>query len=217
MFHETTAGHPHRAGRLLLGLPATAGAAPTPIGGGSALFTLAGGRCTAAFAATGAGFGHLIAGPGCGTPPVSVYSGADVLVGPMIGGTQAYSVTRVTNTAAWTLVPWINSGSGSIPITGSQQTPVGGPVCLIDTRLGTHCGTVTALNQTVSYPGGVVTGLTRTNVCMEPGGTPVAFVSGSQAQGVPFIGSGSCASGGSSFFTPVNRILSAYGLTLLTG
>ena len=202
---------------FLLGLPATAGAAPAPIGGGSALFTLAGGHCTAAFAATGFGYGHLIAGPGCGTPPASVYSGANILVGPLIGGNQAYSATRVTNTAAWTLVPWINTGSGMVTITGSRQTPVGGSVCLIDRRFGTHCGTVTALNQTVSFPGGVITGLTRTNVCMEPGGTPVAFVSGSQAQGVPLGGSGNCTSGGSSFFTPVNQILSRYGLTLFTG
>lgn len=203
---------------VLLGLPATAGAAaPAPIGGGSALFTLAGGHCTAAFAATGAGFGHLIAGPGCGTPPVSVYSGATVLVGPMIGGTQAYSATRVTNTAAWTLVPWIDGGAGKITIKGSRQTPVGGSVCLIDRRFGTHCGVITAINQTVTYPGGVVTGLTRTNICLEPGGTPIAYISGDQAQGVPFIGSGSCASGGSSFFTPVNPILATYGLTLFTG
>jgi streptogrisin C len=202
---------------LLVGLPATASAAPAPIGGGSALFTLAGGHCTAAFAATGTGFGHLIAGPGCGTTPASVYSGANVLVGPMIAATPAYSATRITNTAAWTLVPWIDSGGGKVTITGSQQAPVGGSVCLIDRRFGTHCGTITAVNQTVSYPGGVVTGLTRTNICLQPGGTPIAYVSGSQAQGVPFIGSGSCASGGSSFFTPVNRILAAHGLTLFTG
>ncbi|HEV7647919.1 MAG TPA: S1 family peptidase [Actinophytocola sp.] len=202
---------------FLLGLPATAGAAPAPIGGGSALFTLAGGHCTAAFAATGSGYGHLLAGPGCGTTPASVYSGATVLVGPMLAGTAAYSAVRVTNTAAWTLVGWIDGGSGKIAVTGSQQTPIGGQVCLVDRRFGTRCGTVTAVNQTVSYPGGVVTGLTRTNICVEPGGTPVAYLSGSQAQGVPFIGSGSCASGGSSFFTPVNRILAAYGLTLLTG
>jgi len=202
---------------FLLGLPATASAAPAPIGGGSALFTLAGGHCTAAFAATGGGFGHLLAGPGCGTPPVSVYSGANTLVGPMIGGTQAHSVTRITNTAAWTPVPWINTGSGLLTITGSQQGQVGGAVCLIDRRIGTRCGTITGINQTVSFPGGVVTGLTRTNICMEPGGTPVAFVTGTKAQGVPLGGTGSCASGGSSFFTPVNRILSTYGLTLLTG
>jgi streptogrisin C len=34
---------------------------------------------------------------------------------------------------------------------------------------------------------------------------------------VPFGGSGSCSSGGISFFTPVNRILASYGLTLFTG
>lgn len=201
----------------LFGLPATANAAPAPIGGGSTLFTLGGLRCTAAFAATGGGFGHLIAGPGCGTTATNLYSGNNVLVGPMLAGTQAYSVVRITNTAAWTLVPWIDTGGGKLVITGSTQTPVGGSVCLIDRRLGTHCGTITGLNQTVNYPGGVITGLTRTNVCMEAGGTPVAFVTGSMAQGVPLGGTGSCSSGGSSFFTPVNRILSTYGLALLTG
>jgi hypothetical protein len=202
----------------LLGLPATANAAPAPIGGGSPLFTLGGLRCTAAFAATGAGFGHLIACPGCGTPPASIYSGgASVFVGPMLTGTQAYSVTRITNTAAWTLVPWIDTGGAKLTITGSTQTPIGGSVCLLDRRFGTHCGTITAVNQTVSFPGGVITGLTRTNICLEPGGTPIAYVSGSQAQGVPLGGTGSCSSGGSSYFTPVNRILSASGLALLTG
>jgi streptogrisin C len=42
-------------------------------------------------------------------------------------------------------------------------------------------------------------------------------VSGSQAQGVPIGGSGSCSSGGTSFFLPIRGILSAYGLALLTG
>jgi streptogrisin C len=201
----------------LFGVPALAHAAPAPIGGGSTLFTAGGAsRCTAAFAATGGGFGHLVAGRGC-AGATSLYSGANVLVGPVVAATEAYTVVKVTNTAAWTLVPWIDTGAGKLTITGSRATPVGGSVCLIDPRAGTHCGTVTALNQTVSYPGGVVTGLTRTNVCLEPGGTPVAFVTGSQAQGVPFGGSGSCSSGGTSFFTPVNRILASYGLTLFTG
>lgn len=202
----------------LFAVPATAHAAPAPIGGGSVLFTAGGAsRCTAAFAATGAGFGHLIAGPGCGTGATSLYSGNNVLVGPVVAATQAYTVVRVTNTAAWTLVPWIDSGSGKVTITGSAQTPVGGSVCLLDRRLATRCGVVTALNQTVNYPGGVVTGLTRTSVCPETGGVPIAFVTGTQAQGVPFGGSGSCASGGSTFFTPVNRILATYRLTLFTG
>jgi hypothetical protein len=192
------------------GLPATAQAAPTPIGGGSVLSTLGGARCTAGFAATSADAGYLIAGPGC--PSGNLYIGG-VLVGPSTTR-PGYSVVRVTNTAAWTLVPWVD---GTVTIGGSTPAPIGGGVCLIDTRTGTRCGTVTARNQTINFPQGVITGLTRTNICLEPGGGAVAYLSGDQAQGVPVGGSGNCSSGGVSYFQPVNPILAAYGLTLLTG
>jgi hypothetical protein len=193
----------------LLALPGTADAAPAPIGGGSILFTLGGARCTAAFAATHGSAGYLIDGRGC--PSGDVYSGNTVLVGPNQAST-AYSVTQVTNTAAWVLVPWAD---GTVKITGSLQTPVGGSVCLV-TRTGKRCGVVTALNQTINFPEGPITGLTRTNICLEPGDGAIAYVSGTQAQGTPVGGSGSCSAGGTSFFQPVNPILSRYGLTLLT-
>jgi streptogrisin C len=202
----------------LLGLPAAATAsttAPAPIGGGSLLFTSGGARCTAAFAARSGSTGYLIAGPGCsGSFATPVYSGNNVLVGQVTASATGYSVVRVTNTTAWQLVGWITTGAGAVHISGSVETPVGGAVCLLSRTAGVRCGTVVAKNQTVNFPQGVLTGLTRTNICMEPGA--VAFVSGSQAQGVPIGGSGSCPSG-SSFFLPINRILSTYGLTLLTG
>ncbi|HEY7593568.1 MAG TPA: S1 family peptidase [Actinophytocola sp.] len=198
----------------LLGLPATAQAAPAPIGGGSILFNLNHtARCTAAFAARSASAGYLLAGPGCSSA-TQVYSGASVLVGPRTG-TDWYSVVQVANTAAWTLVPWIDSGSGKVTIRGSRVTPVGGSVCLLSRTTGTRCGTVTALNQTIQFPDGTITGVTRTNICLEP--DAIAFVSGDQAQGTPIGGSGSCSTGGVSYFQPVNPVLSAYGLTILTG
>ena len=67
----------------------------------------------------------------------------------------------------------------------------------------------------MTYPQGTVTGLTRTNVCAEPGDSGGSFISGSQAQGVTSGGSGNCTSGGTTYFQPVNEILSAYGLTLV--
>jgi streptogrisin C len=190
---------------LLLGAtPATA--APAPLGGGSVLSTASGAyRCTAAFAARHNTTGVLIAGPGCAAPSgTQLYSGG-VLVGPVAGSTANGGVTTVTvtNTAAWQLVR------------GSVETPVGGSVCLLDRATGVQCGAVTAKNQTVNYPEGVLYGLTRTNICLSAG-SAIAFISGDQAQGIPMGGS-SCASGGSSFFYPVNRVLSAYGLTLVTG
>ncbi|MGH3760719.1 S1 family peptidase [Actinophytocola sp.] len=199
----------------LFGLPATAHADPAPIGGGSILFTPGNGaRCTAAFAARAGSTGYLLTGPGC-AGATQLYSGNDVLVGPRVAGTDWYSVVRVTNTAAWTLVPWIDTGAGRITIRGSRPTPVGGSICLISRTAGPRCGTVTALNQTINFPQGPITGLTRTNICLEPGA--IAFVSGEAAQGIPVGGSGSCSVGAVSYFQPVNRILATYGLTLLTG
>jgi streptogrisin C len=114
-------------------------------------------------------------------------------------------------------VPWIQVGGTRVWIRGSVETPVGGSVCLLDRTTDMRCGTIVAKNQTVAFPDGVLYGLTKTNVCLEPGDGGIAFVSGSQAQGIPLGGSGSCSTGGTSFFWPVNRVLSAYGLTLVTG
>jgi streptogrisin C len=203
---------------LLTLLGATpASAAPAPLGGGSTLTSGSSFRCTAAFAARQGSTGHLIAGPGCAVPVGTPMSSGGVLVGPVVAvSTSGVTVVRVTNTAAWQLVPWIRFGDGQHLISGSVEAPVGGSVCLLDSTSGLRCGTITAKNQTVNFPGGVVSGLTRTNICLLPGSS-IAFVSGAQAQGVPLGGSGSCGSGGVSFFKPVNPLLSAYGLTLVTG
>jgi streptogrisin C len=75
---------------------------------------------------------------------------------------------------------------------------------------------VQAYNQTVNYAEGSVSGLTRTNACAEPGDSGGSWLSGQQAQGVTSGGSGNCSSGGTTYFQPVNEILSAYGRTLVT-
>lgn len=207
----------------LLGLPATATAAPAPLGSGSVLFNPTGGaRCTTAFAAVdSASTGYLIAGPGCtGGPSTLLYSGNNVLVGPILATPVPYGgyvVVRVTNTAAWELVPWVDTGSGRLVLTGSVETPVGGSVCLVDRVTGLRCGTIVAKNQTVNFPWGTISGLTRTNICVEPGSLGTAYVTRDQAQGVPLGGSGGCTIGGSSYFQPINKILSAFGLKLFTG
>jgi hypothetical protein len=204
----------------LLGLPGTASAAPAPIGGGSLLFNPLGpaaSQCTVAFAATDGRRDYLIAGTGCeSATSTQLYSGNNVPVGPIVGGLDGgYVVVAVTNTTAWDVVGWINAGS-KYPIAGSKETPVGGRVCLLSHTAGISCGMVTAKNVTITFPEGTVSGLTRTNICPQP--RSIAFVTDDQAQGVPFgSGSGICTTPGTSYFYPVNRILSAYGLTLVTG
>jgi streptogrisin C len=200
---------------LLLLLGATpAAAAPAPLGGGSIL-TSASFRCTAAFAATHGTTGHLVTGR-CATIGTQLSSN-NIPVGPVTAASANGTLTLVTvsNTTAWTLVPWIPVGGAHHVITGSTETPVGGSVCLLDRALGQRCGVVTAKNQTVTFAEGTITGLTRTNICMSAG-SAIAFVSGGQAQGVPVGGSG-CSTVGVSYFLPITPILAAYGLTLVTG
>jgi streptogrisin C len=173
-----------------------------------------------AFAARSAqGVPHLITGPGCEAPGVTLFSGNNVLVGVVRANRfpSGYSVVTVTNTGGWTVVPWINTPTGRVVIQGSRETPVGGVVCRLGRTTGWRCGAITAKNVTVSFPQGTITGLTRTNVCAEPGDAGAAFVSGNQAQGVLIGASGNCTTGGVSFFVPVNKILASFGLVILTG
>ncbi|SPL98051.1 Streptogrisin-C precursor (Serine protease C) (SGPC) [[Actinomadura] parvosata subsp. kistnae] len=100
---------------------------------------------------------------------------------------------------------------------GAASAAVGAAVCQASPVAGWHCGVVQQRNATIAYPDGTVTGLVRTSVCAEPGTVGAPFLSGDQAQGITSGGTGSCATGGSTYFQPVAEALSAYGLTLVTG
>ncbi|GIM89444.1 S1 family peptidase [Paractinoplanes toevensis] len=111
----------------------------------------------------------------------------------------------------------VNDFDGNeLPVAGSTEAPVGAAVCRSGSTTGTFCGTILAKNQTVVYPEGQVTGLTRTNVCAEGGDSGGPWLSGDQAQGVTSGGSGDCTVGGETFFQPVNEILATNDLTLVT-
>ena len=102
-------------------------------------------------------------------------------------------------------------------VSGSSEAPVGSSICRSGSTTGWHCGQVEAMNQTVRYAEGTVTGLTRTDVCAEPGDSGGSFISGNQAQGMTSGGSGNCSFGGTTYFQPVNEALNAYNLSLITG
>ncbi|GAA4948376.1 S1 family peptidase [Actinoplanes utahensis] len=117
----------------------------------------------------------------------------------------------------WTPRPVVNDFKGNeLPVAGNTEAPVGAAICRSGSTTGTFCGTVLAKNQTVRYPEGAVTGLTRTNVCAEGGDSGGPWLSGDQAQGVTSGGSGDCTAGGETFFQPLNEILAAQNLTLVT-
>ncbi|MCF6522485.1 serine protease [Streptomyces sp. JJ36] len=92
---------------------------------------------------------------------------------------------------------------------------VGERVHTVTPWTGVRSGTVTGLNVTVSYGGGVVYGLIRTSICV---GGPVSgaplFGSDGRALGIGVGGSSSCATGGTTFFQPLPEALAATGLSL---
>ncbi|MEV0943609.1 S1 family peptidase [Micromonospora wenchangensis] len=105
---------------------------------------------------------------------------------------------------------------GLLTLNGVGTAYVGQAVCRSGATTGVRCGTVTALNQTVNYAEGSVTGLIRTNICAEPGdsGGPLYVAATGVIIGILSGGSGNCTSGGSTYYQPVAEILAAYGVTL---
>lgn len=181
--------------------------------GGDA-FYMGGGRCSVGFSVDG---GFVTAGH-CGTvgTPTSGYN--QVAQGTFQGSSfPGNDYAWVAVNANWTPQPWVNNYSGgNVTVAGSTEAAVGASICRSGSTTGWHCGTVQAKNQTVNYAQGSVSGLTRTNACAEPGDSGGSWLTGQQAQGVTSGGSGNCTSGGTTYFQPVNEILSAYGRTLVT-
>jgi streptogrisin C len=132
----------------------------------------------------------------------------------------------VETNSSWSPGPWVNNHNGStILVTGSEEAAIGATVCRSGAVTGWRCGTVEAKNATLNYIGGlVVTGLTQTNACSELGDSGGPWLAGQQAQGVHSGGTvgvtyrpGTCSEGARvSLFQPLQPILQAYGLRLLT-
>ncbi|ASO18048.1 streptogrisin C [Actinoalloteichus hoggarensis] len=172
-------------------------------------------RCSVGFAVTG---GFVTAGH-CGGVGVSTvgYNGAaqGTVAGSIFPGRD---MGWVRTNANWQSDPYVYRYDNTVVVvSGSNSVLPGSSVCRSGSTTGWWCGQIQALNQSVTYPQGTVTGLTRTNVCAEPGDSGGSFISGNQAQGVTSGGSGNCSFGGTTYFQPVNPILSQYGLTLTTG
>ncbi|MDX8031460.1 S1 family peptidase [Lentzea sp. BCCO 10_0856] len=183
--------------------------------GGDAYYINNAGRCSVGFAVEG---GFVSAGH-CGSAGDSVNGVDRSAMGTFEKSSfpgNDYSWVRTNS--AWTTTAKVNHyGGADVIVSGNTESAVGASICRSGSTTGWHCGTVSAKNQTVNYQEGSVSGLTRTNVCAEPGDSGGSWVSGTQAQGVTSGGSGDCTSGGTTYFQPVNEILSAYGLKLVTG
>ncbi|MEV0391097.1 ricin-type beta-trefoil lectin domain protein [Nonomuraea sp. NPDC050643] len=169
--------------------------------------------CSVGFAVSG---GFVTAGH-CGSAGQST-SGAGVDQGTVRASQfPGADMAWVQVNSSWKARPVVNNHSGgTVQVTGSQEVSVGGSACRSGRTTGWRCGTVQGKNVTVNYNGQLVHGLTATSACAEPGDSGGSFLSGTQAQGVTSGAGGNCSSGGTSVYQPVNPILSAYRLALVT-
>lgn len=186
------------------------------IRGGDAYLINNAARCSVGFSVT---TGFVSAGH-CGRAGNTATTTGGATIGTFSGsvfpGNGDYSYVR--GSTGNTFQGRINNyAGGTLPVSGSTASAVGASVCRSGSTTGVFCGSIRSLGATVNYAEGRVTGLTQTNVCAEPGDSGGSFYTGAQAQGVTSGGSGNCQSGGTTYFQPVNEILSAYGLTLARG
>ncbi|MBB5955440.1 streptogrisin C [Saccharothrix tamanrassetensis] len=188
---------------LLLVATATPAAAAIPLEAGTPLNQSAGARCVNGFNTAG----HLLVSVACARANPTLPG-----IGPVVAIRATYAVVRLSDPDKWDQLPRV--AGHPTAVTGSLEGTVGSSVCGISRVGGTRCGVIQAKNASITFPGGTVTGLTRTSLCVHPGEDWVPVVAGGQAQGhlIGGSGSGSC----SSYFYPLSRILAAERLTLVT-
>ncbi|MGW1124005.1 alpha-lytic protease prodomain-containing protein [Streptomyces sp. NPDC002526] len=190
----------------------------TDLRGGDAYYMNGSGRCSIGFPVKRGTQGGFVSAGHCGTPGVSTSGYNQQAQGSFQGSTfPGRDYSWVATNTNWTPRPLVNGyGNGDVTVTGSTEAIEGSSVCRSGSTTGWHCGTVQQRNSSVTYQEGTVSGVTRTNVCAEPGDSGGSFISGSQAQGVTSGGTGNCSQGGVTYFQPLNPALQAYGLTLVT-
>ncbi|MFF3551796.1 S1 family peptidase [Streptomyces tsukubensis] len=109
----------------------------------------------------------------------------------------------------------VNLHNGTVQdITTAGDPALGQSVCFSGSTSGRGCGQVTGLNWTVSLAGGSVHGLIRTNICSAAGDSGGPLFAGTTGLGMASVGSGSCATGGVTFFQPLGEALATYGATV---
>ncbi|GAA2662914.1 hypothetical protein GCM10010428_10980 [Actinosynnema pretiosum subsp. pretiosum] len=158
--------------------------------------------------------GHLLLPPDCvpraaGVNPlgVAVLGAGGETIARITGVSRAFVLATQVPGATVTREPVVEHTGTRI--TGAVAAGVGKRVCVLSRANGVLCGPVVALNRTVNWAEGTVTGLSELRVCASGpwGWDPV--VDGTLAVGHVLGGAG-C----SLYFLPITPLLSAGGLRL---
>ncbi|MEU8069739.1 MULTISPECIES: alpha-lytic protease prodomain-containing protein [unclassified Micromonospora] len=198
-------------------IEAEAGVLSTRISGGQAIYA-GGGRCSLGFnVRSGSTYYFLTAGH-CTNIGSTWYSNSSrtTVLGTRTGTSfpgNDYGIVRHSNSANAAGNVSLYNGSTQ-DITSAGNAYVGQSVRRSGSTTGVRSGSVTALNATVNYAEGSVSGLIRTTVCAEPGDSGGSLFAGTTALGLTSGGSGNCSSGGTTYFQPVTEPLSVYGVSV---
>ncbi|MEW2539995.1 S1 family peptidase [Micromonospora chalcea] len=198
-------------------IEAEAGVLSTRISGGQAIYA-SGGRCSLGFnVRSGSTYYFLTAGH-CTNIGSTWYSNSSrtTVLGTRTGTSfpgNDYGIVRHSNSANAAGNVSLYNGSTQ-DITSAGNAYVGQSVRRSGSTTGVKSGSVTALNATVNYAEGSVSGLIRTTVCAEPGDSGGSLFAGTTALGLTSGGSGNCSSGGTTYFQPVTEPLSVYGVSV---
>ncbi|GAB3500902.1 S1 family peptidase [Phytohabitans suffuscus] len=186
------------------------------IAGGQAIYT-GGSRCSLGFNVRTSSALYFVTAGHC-TNAGATWTNGSVTLGTRAGSSfpgNDYGIVRYTNTSiARPSAVYLYSGSSTQSITSVGNAVVGQSVRRSGSTTGVRSGSVTATNATVTYPQGTVSGLIRTNVCAQPGDSGGSLFAGSSGLGLTSGGSGNCTTGGTTFFQPLNEVMSVYGLSL---
>jgi len=183
------------------------------IAGGQAIYG-GGYRCSLGFNVKTTSYYYFVTAGHCTDVASNWYSnsGQTTLIGPTIVSSfpgNDYGIVRYDNTSiAHPSSVYTYSGSQTISSVGTAY--VGESVSRSGSTTGVHTGTVTAINASVTYSEGTVSGLIRTTVCAEGGDSGGSLYAGSVALGMTSGGSGDCTSGGVTYFQPLNEVFSTY-------
>ncbi|MHA5047718.1 S1 family peptidase [Streptomyces sp. SD15] len=197
----------------------TDGTFTTRLNAAQPMFSTAG-RCSAGFNVTNGRNEFILTAGHCG-PAGSVWFG-DNQGAQQLGQTVSksfpggdFSLIQYTNGQNDTTNNVVSIGGGKgVEIIGSADPTVGQRIFRSGSTSGLRDGKVTALNATVNYPEGTVTGLIETTVCAEPGDSGGPMFSEGIALGVTSGGNGDCTTGGTTFFQPITKAMTALNVKL---
>jgi streptogrisin D len=184
------------------------GVLSTTISGGDAIYT-SGSRCSLGFNVRSGSTNYFLTAGHC-TAGGATWTNGSATLGTRAGSSfpgNDYGIVRYTNTSI------TKSGTvGSQEISSAGTPAVGATVTRRGSTTGIRSGRVTALNSTVNYAEGSVSGLIRTTVCAQPGDSGGPLYAGTTALGLTSGGSGNCSTGGTTYFQPVTEALNVYGV-----